>query len=38
MLIEDIDKTHVEWIGSFLKIWADNHSFPGETKGGRTDL
>jgi len=33
VIIDDIDKKHASWIGSFLKRWADKYSFPNEHKG-----
>lgn len=32
--IEDVDPSHGEWLGYFLKIWADHYPFRGEVKGG----
>lgn len=33
VIIDDVDPS-MEWIGSFLKEWADHYRFQGETKGG----
>lgn len=37
VLIEDVGKTH-DWMGDFLKIWADRYSFRAEMKGLSTLL
>lgn len=34
VIMDDVDLHHKDWIGSFLKIWADCYVFSGETKGG----
>lgn len=34
VLLSDVDRTTAKWIGHFLKIWADMHSFNAEVKGG----
>jgi len=34
VLIDDVDKSHGQWIGYFLKIWGDRYGFIGESKGG----
>lgn len=34
VLLEDVDKTHKEWLGNFLKIWTDWWEFRAEIKGG----
>lgn len=33
VLISDVDRVSAAWIGPFLKIWADMHSFNAEVKG-----
>jgi len=38
VLIDDIDKKHAVWIGSFLKRWADKYSFPNESKGSGSNI
>lgn len=34
VVIEDVGKSHAEWIGDFLKQWADIYPFMAEWKGG----
>jgi len=33
VLYDDLGKTDSNWIGEFLKQWADHYCFPAETKG-----
>jgi len=33
VLLEDVDKSHSPWLGSFLKIWSDHWEFRAEVKG-----
>lgn len=33
VLIDDLGKTDSNWIGEYLKQWADHYPFPAETKG-----
>lgn len=33
VLIDDVDRSHGQWIGSFLKIWSDHYGFISESKG-----
>lgn len=33
VLYDDLDKSEANWIGAFLKQWADHYPFPSETKG-----
>lgn len=33
VLIDDLGKTDANWIGEYLKQWADHYPFPAETKG-----
>lgn len=35
VLLDDVDRQHKDWIGYFLKIWADKFPFPAETKGSQ---
>jgi len=37
VLIEDVGKTH-EWMGDFMKIWADRYAFRAENKFGTAVL
>lgn len=37
ILIEDVGLSH-EWMGDFLKIWADRYAFRAEVKGASTVL
>ncbi len=34
VVLDDVGKTHAQWIGEFLKHWADKYSFPAENKFG----
>lgn len=34
VLISDIEPTHRQWLGYFLKIWCDRYPFNAEFKGG----
>lgn len=34
VLLEDVDKSHKDWLGNFLKIWTDWWEFRAEVKGG----
>jgi len=38
VVLDDVDPSHHNWIGSFLKIWADSVSFIGEQKLGAKSL
>lgn len=33
VIYDDLDKSESNWIGAFLKTWADHYPFPAETKG-----
>ncbi len=33
VILDDIDKSHGQWIGPFLKRWTDHYAFPAEQKG-----
>lgn len=33
VLYDDLDRSEAQWIGAFLKTWADHYPFPAETKG-----
>lgn len=33
VILDDVDKTHQNWIGHFLKYWTDKWAFIGEMKG-----
>lgn len=34
VVLDDMDPKHGEYLGYFLKIWADHYAFNGEVKGG----
>lgn len=34
VILDDVDRSHVSWIGSFIKIWCDRYPFNAEVKGG----
>lgn len=34
VLYDDLSKTDAQWVGDFLKTWADLYAFPVETKFG----
>jgi len=34
VIIDDIDPSHNQWIGSFLKEWSDHYPFQAEVKNG----
>jgi len=38
VLIDDVDRSHVQWIGGFLKIWADHYAFIAESKGKSREI
>lgn len=38
VVIDDIDPSHGEWIGYFLKIWADHYPFNAEVKGAMMQI
>lgn len=33
VLVDDVDSSHTQWIGGFLKIWSDHYGFIAEAKG-----
>lgn len=33
ILLDDVDKSHGQWLGTFLKRWTDHYPFPAEQKG-----
>lgn len=33
VLLEDVDKSQVNWLPNFMKRWVDRYSFPAEIKG-----
>lgn len=38
VVLDDVDPKHAEWIGFYLKIWADHYVFNAEVKGGMLSI
>lgn len=38
VLLDDVSVDHKNWIGYFLKIWADKYPFQAEVKGGTLNI